>query len=251
MQTITVKCALCGTEIQTTKKSRLYCDDCRRQRKNESKARHKEAYAEYNKQSVERLKEEGKCISCRKPNDNLPKVYCLECTKRRSKQNREAYEWYIEHKVCVRCHKRLVYDGKTECEECGARDAERSLAYRKSNLEAVKEREHTHKRIIYHNRKESGLCTCCGQKAVEGRTKCLSCLAKEKVNRRKRYGSYYYETKREEWVREWRCVFCGEDTIPGRNICQRHYDLLIQKNLPYLDKYRRNQKERNGHEQRI
>lgn len=248
MRTITVKCALCGAEIETTKKSRLYCDDCRKQRKAEYRARNKEAIAERDKNYNDRLKSEGKCRSCGKPNDNLPRVYCIDCTRRRSKRSKEEYKWYVDHKVCVRCHKRLVYDGKTECEECGARDAERTLAYRNNNLEAVKVRERENKRIVYKNRRNSGLCTCCGKKALEGRTKCLSCLAKEKVNRRKRHGTYYYETKREEWLREWRCVFCGEEVMPGRNICQKHYDIIIQKNLPYLDKYRRNQKERNGHE---
>lgn len=44
--------------------------------------------------------------------------------------DREEYEWYKTHGICVRCRKAKARRGRTTCAECAAQNTERTLALR-------------------------------------------------------------------------------------------------------------------------
>lgn len=43
--------------------------------------------------------------------------------------DREEYEWYKTHGICVRCRKAKARRGRTTCAACAAQNTERTLRY--------------------------------------------------------------------------------------------------------------------------
>lgn len=60
------------------------------------------------------------------------------------------------------------------------------------------------KRELYHYRRENGLCVNCGEPAVEGKTRCVSCAQFECAKAKSRYASLTPQEKHMRYLREMR-----------------------------------------------
>ena len=56
--------------------------------------------------------------------------------------DREKYEWYKTHGICVRCRKAKARRGRTTCAACAAQNTERTLRYF-NELTAEKRKEYS------------------------------------------------------------------------------------------------------------
>lgn len=56
--------------------------------------------------------------------------------------DREEYEWYKTHGICVRCRKAKARSGRTTCAACAAQNTKRTLRYF-NELTAEKRKEYS------------------------------------------------------------------------------------------------------------
>lgn len=80
-------------------------------------------------------KEERICVDCKKP--LVGKIIrCPECNSRRNEWYRKQYWDCINNHVCTKCQKYTVVPGKTKCEVCLAKEANRADRKRRKTSEA-------------------------------------------------------------------------------------------------------------------
>lgn len=139
-------------------------------------------------------------------------------------QHRERYYWYKEHGICVRCGQEDAAPGKVKCEECAAKEADRSMAayYRQREEQREEQREamRRRQRDRYAKRRTEGLCTDCGKTVSTGKRLCLDCSL-----RRRRYGKRFFDAHRRVKTdfSDGLCCKCNEPVVPGKKLCARHY----------------------------
>ena len=172
----------------------------------------------YDKERYERLKSEGICPNCGKPNDRANRVYCTECQKRRNEKNLETRKWYAKIRYCPRCQKNKLFGSEKVCPECNAENTNRIERKREISREKYNEYMKDYHKQLYNQRKADGICTRCGKVSVKGTGyyTCIKCREKERKNIYPReYG----------WARvaEGRCFFCGEPVKKGYKVCEKHW----------------------------
>lgn len=167
--------------------------------------------AERMRNSRKKWEEAGLCITCGKNRPESGYKSCKACRERRKsyylkhKKNPEFIERLnIHHKeqywlckengICTKCHAKDAVAGQSLCADC------REKAYaRRRMLETSekKEKRSLCKKRLYYYRKENGLCTKCGKKALQGRCLCQSCRIY--INQ---YQHGYNEHTHDYWVKE-------------------------------------------------
>lgn len=175
----------------------------------------------------------------------------------------ETKQYYRTHGICVDCGRYDAVPGRTCCEVCAAKRAERErrryrdmdikkkAAYLKQHSESGKQR--------YYRRKNNGLCVNCGKPQARDSTRlCISCRAKEKQLKEKRKGIPRYEMPSYGL-----CYLCCKNPIlDGKKLCAECYEKQLKsmekarnsanskegrkyfRNLEYLDFLERTQKGR-------
>lgn len=154
-------------------------------------------------------------------------------------ENRARREFLKEHHICVRCGKRDAFYNKTKCPECIEKEQKENREYYIRNKATILKKDKKRKNETYAKRKAAGLCVRCGKKAAIKGVFCLECYVKErkrgieKVEKRKRENGGYI---REIWKEKGLCIQCGEPTLPGKRLCQKHYEVAA-KNAEHARKY--------------
>ena len=154
-------------------------------------------------------------------------------------ENREWYYFLKEHHICVRCGKRDAFYNKTKCPECIEKAQKRDREHYAENREKILQRKKKRSKPLYARRKAEGLCVKCGRKKAIKGIYCLECYVKERkreierTEKRKRENGGYI---REIWKEKGLCIQCGEPTLPGKRLCQKHYEVAA-KNAEHARKY--------------
>ena len=168
---------------------------------------------DYQQRYRQKCKIEGRCVACGKPLDE-DKTMCKSCRDKYNKSRKELYRFYQENGICPRCRKEPLYNGKKWCEECYSKkyayEAKRGIKYDTSKYNEKRKE-------LSRKRKTEGLCVICGRKAQEGRTRCPSCLTKDRLRHREKYTVAEY--RKEHGL----CRYCGEPAKEGYQMCETHY----------------------------
>lgn len=154
-------------------------------------------------------------------------------------EKREWYHFLKEHHICVCCGQRDAFHNKTMCPECLEKHNKRTSERYAKDKEQIQQRNRKRRKELYAERKAEGTCIRCGQKKATKGVYCLECYVKvrkqkmkEKEKRKRENGGYIREIRKEKGL----CAQCGEPTLPGKRLCQKHYEIAA-KNAEHARKY--------------
>lgn len=172
---------------------------------------------------IEKRKSQGLCIDCGGPLDR-DGVRCVKCRKIKSQKEKERRDWYSSHGICPRCCKNDIMGDETICPECTASESNNTLKNR--NREKYNLYQKKWQKANYQLRKEKGICTRCGKrKAMDGYFTCRICRAKGREDKKIRYG----KPDRSERYKNGLCYFCDNPVKPGYKVCEKHYQMNVEK----------------------
>lgn len=97
--------------------------------------------------------------------------------------------------------------------------SEKSL-YKNRSPEA-QERQRAYQKKKRDEAKAKGLCTVCKKKKATHGVKCYECYI-----RQKRHDRAKYDGRRQEWIDNGLCYFCGKPRMKGQKVCEEHYKIL-------------------------
>lgn len=136
----------------------------------------------------------------------------------------ETKKYYRLHGICVDCGRYDAVPGKINCEVCALKRTEREMR-RIRNMPAEKKDEYLKKhsetgKKRYHRRKSAGLCVLCEKPQAMGSTRlCVSCLGKERADRKKKRG-----IARAEFPSYGICYLCCKNPVlEGKKLCADCY----------------------------
>lgn len=151
----------------------------------------------------------------------------------------DRYYFLKEHHICVRCGQRDAFHNKTMCPECLEKEQKRGRKRYAENREQILQRKRKRDKTLYAKRKAEGLCVRCDHKKATKGVFCSECYVKERkreierTEKRKRENGGYI---RDIWKEKGLCTLCGESTLPGKRLCQKHYEIAV-KNAEHARKY--------------
>lgn len=162
------------------------------------------------------------CVRCGEPKGDTPTVMCNKCNQ----EQKEEVKYLKKHNICVSCRINNAAPNRTLCDVCLCKRLE---TYRKKKentteeeaLKKLKKRREQHKKRV-ETRKENGLCTRCGKKALEGHILCIDCNLKNNKSSRE-YRANQHEPKMPD-----ECLRCSNKKLPGRQLCEKHYNLAVK-----------------------
>lgn len=163
--------------------------------------------------------------------------------------NKERYEYYKSHGICVNCCSEKAVEGYVLCQNCRIRASKKLKKYRAKHRESIlaKKKEH------YYKSKELRICYYCGKPTTKG-TLCDTCREKDRMcQKRRRIGltkekEFLYEQSlkentnnsislkelKEQRIKEGICTKCGKNyALPFRKLC---YECSLKKR-EYASKY--------------
>ena len=65
-----------------------------------------------------------------------------------------------------------------------------------------------------------GLCIICRKLPATNGSKCLDCYLRQKRHDREKY-----DGKRDRWIEDGKCYFCGSEVVKGKKVCEKHYGI--------------------------
>lgn len=123
--------------------------------------------------------------------------------------------------LCTRCGKVPIFKNESACPECKAKWAEEKAKQREENREEYNAYQRGYSKCLYEERKKQGICTRCGKKpSVKEESMCDICKYKLQVKRN-------YQRKREQWLADGKCYFCGDEPYQGMKVCEIHYRISM------------------------
>ena len=129
-----------------------------------------------------------------------------------SSYNKDDYEWFKSHKLCVRCRHNTAAFGMVLCADCLAECSMRDIAY--GTAQKTKWAKVRRERL-----KAQGICVNCGKNpAKQGVLLCESCQKKHNAKSRIYNHMHYVRTIRPEGM----CRFCPKPVVPGKKLCAAH-----------------------------
>ena len=138
----------------------------------------------------------------------------------RNTRDRELYHWYKDHHICVGCHREDAMPGRTKCEECSLKEAEKKKRYRERDKSRCLSRKKRLEKSTYAIRREKGLCVRCGKASrYNGNLTCIDCTLK---NRREAEEKRQRKRKKTDF-RDGLCACCNNPVVPGHKLCEEHY----------------------------
>ena len=180
----------------------------------------------YQERLIERRKERGLCIMCGNPLDR-DGVHCIKCRGILNKSQNETRKWYKENGICPRCRKNNLFGNEKVCPECSAKDCEYAMRKRERlGKECYNLKQSELHKNQHHKRIELGICTRCGKREADsGYKTCEICRAKTRNYKRTKYG----KPDRSERYRQGLCYFCDNEIKDGYKLCEKHYQMNIEK----------------------
>ena len=130
--------------------------------------------------------------------------------------------------ICPVCKKSKLWGAEKECPECTAKGYEYTM---KSRARLGKEHYNkTHAewaKLEHHKRIEQGMCTRCGKRKADcGFKTCGTCRTKDNATRRKRMEP---RIARSERFSIGLCYFCDNPIKDGYKVCEKHYQMNVEK----------------------
>ena len=180
----------------------------------------------YQQRFIARRKEQGLCLKCGNSLDRRG-IYCAECRKDINENLQKTREWYQMHGICPRCRKNNLFGDEKVCPECSAKSYEYAMRSRDRlgkehyNLQQAELHKSQH-----HKRIELGICTRCGKREADsGYKTCGICRAKTRNYKRIKYG----KPSRSERYKQGLCYFCDNPIKEGYKVCEKHYQMNVEK----------------------
>ena len=175
-------------------------------------------------------KDNGLCPRCGKLLDREGH-YCSECNAKHNKYVKETRAFLRNQCMCPVCGKEKLFGDEKQCISCRQKAYDRRKPLTEEQKKIYSARFNEHRKSLYKERSENGICTRCGKcKAEKGKKKCRICLDKDAEMHRKR-------TYNKKGVREYRkenhlCYHCGKeiDRETGE-ICQSCWEIFRQAGL--------------------
>lgn len=114
------------------------------------------------------------------------------------------------------------------CFECRFDDCVNGSTYSEKSLyknrsEHARENARARSKRARDKARESGLCTTCKKKPRKYGVMCYECYL-----RQKRYDRARSTGERQLWKETGLCYYCGDQVVPGKRVCQKHYDILLK-----------------------
>lgn len=173
-----------------------------------------------------RRKANNLCVKCGKPLDRKGAL-CSSCLKIQNEYQNDTRHWLSEHHICPRCGQNDLVGDEKVCLECAAKAYATAMASRdRLGKEHYNQMHNAWARNATKERRENGICYRCGKrKADYGYKTCGVCRDKMRRSRETRAKT----AKRDMWVRNGLCFFCGQPVVEGFKVCQKHYDMNVEK----------------------
>ena len=155
-------------------------------------------------------------------------------TEKEKEENRKTYLYFKEHHICTCCHHRPARPGRTQCEVCAAREAQRKRREREKETAAARaeryKRENAARREKHRRLKLEGRCPICGKPVKPPNVYCIDCRI-----RQRRYSRKSAEKRKKKHSDNPElCCKCDAPALPGKRLCAHHY----KKALEALEKTR-------------
>lgn len=155
-------------------------------------------------------------------------------TEKEKEENRKTYLYYKAHHICTCCHHRPARPGRTQCEVCAAREAQRKRREREKETAAARaeryKRENAARREKTRRRKLEGRCPICGKPVKPPNVYCIDC----RVRQRRYSHKHAAKRKKKRSDNPELCCKCDAPALPGKRLCAHHY----KKALEALEKTR-------------
>ena len=180
----------------------------------------------YQQRLIARRKEQGLCLKCGNTLDREG-TYCAECRKIINEEVKETRHWYQNHGICPQCRNNNLFGDEKVCPECSAKAYEYAMRSRERlgkehyNLQQAELHKNQH-----YKRIELGICTRCGKREADsGYKTCGICRAKTRNYKRIKYGK---PSRSERW-KQGLCYFCDNPIKDGYKVCEKHYQMNVEK----------------------
>ena len=182
----------------------------------------------YQKRLLEKRKANGLCIDCGTELDR-DGVRCIKCNTKHNEESKADRKWYIENGICPRCMKNTLFGDENMCPECSAEMYEINMNSRERlGREHYNEVHKEWSKRTHHEMIERGICTRCRKrKADYGYKTCGICRGKIRNYKRMKYG----KQDRSERYKQGLCYFCDNPIKDGYKVCEKHYQMNVEKSL--------------------
>lgn len=170
----------------------------------------------------------GKCADCGKPSE---KYRCAECSAKKNERERCDKKYYKKHGICPVCKKVEIGSDENMCPECLTKEWIYQMSKRHESEESRAKYNEQHwiwAQMKYEEDKANGICTRCRKRKADiGYFTCGVCRAKDKDRKRAKRADKVL--KREYREKNGLCFFCDEPRKPGYKLCERHYQMNVDK----------------------
>lgn len=140
----------------------------------------------------------------------------------------EVYDWRKQKGICVNCGIERACIGIILCPDCWEKSNLRNRKYYETHKEEVLKNNRINGKKLYWYRRENGLCTKCGHKAVKDKSLCLSCITKK---RRKKDPRWNNDLDRNERPSYGLCYVCAKPLNKYEKLCDECYEKAKEKML--------------------
>ena len=197
----------------------------------------------YQRRLLENRKTNGLCIDCGNVLDR-DGVRCVKCNEKNNKESKEDRKWYRENGICPRCRKNIILGTENVCAECSAYEYEVNMNSRERlGKEHYNEVHKEWSKRTHHEMIERGICTRCRKrKADYGYKTCGICRDKGRKYKRVKYG----KPDRSERYKHGLCYFCDNTIKDGYKVCEKHYQMNVEKSLSQKSKEARRELQESG-----
>ena len=180
----------------------------------------------YQQRLIARRKEQGLCLKCGNPLDREG-TYCAECRKIINEEVQETRHWYQNHGICPRCRNNNLFGDEKVCPECSAKAYEYAMRSRERLGKEHYNSQHAESsKKQHHKRIKLGICTRCGKREADvGYKTCGICRVKTRNYKRLKYG----KPNRSERYKQGLCYFCDNPIKDGYKVCEKHYQMNVEK----------------------
>ena len=197
----------------------------------------------YQRRLLENRKTNGLCIDCGTELDR-DGVRCVKCNTKHNEKNKADRKWYIENGICPVCRDNFLFGDEKVCLECGAsKYAETMKSRERLGREHYNEVHKEWSKRTHHEMIQKGICTRCRKrKADYGYKTCGICRDKGRKYKRVKYG----KPDRSERYKQGLCYFCDNPIKDGYKVCEKHYQMNVEKSLSQKAKEARRELKESG-----
>ena len=197
----------------------------------------------YQKRLLEKRKTNGLCIDCGTELDR-DGVRCVKCNTKHNEKNNADRKWYIENGICPVCRDNFLFGDEKVCLECGAsKYAETMKSRERLGKEHYNKVHREWSKRTHHEMIQKGICTRCRKrKADYGYKTCGICREKGRKYKRVKYG----KPDRSERCKHGLCYFCDNPIKDGYKVCEKHYQMNVEKSLSQKAKEARRELKESG-----